>query len=584
LDSGFSPVLSSFRVNTTLQGDQHRAQVAALSSGGAAFVWQGGPQGFEHIYARFLSPSNVWATGEVLVNTTTNRYQGYPALAQLAGGNVAFVWTSVNQAGSNSMQDVYAQVLTPTGQKVGGEVLVNQFTSSNQRDPAVAALADGRFVVVWISEQQRAGEFLQQSNNPVTYGTVSVDAFARLFTSNGVPASPEMLVNTSSSLCSSPKVAGAADGRFMVTWTEQDRAHGPNGMDIWARLFSSSGSGGAVLCVNTTLRGDQYLPTISADSSDYFIGWTGLGQDGSYEGVFGQFLRYDGTKDGGEIQLNTTWVSHQFHPVVASDTQGRFLSVWTSFGGGVNSYDLYAQRFVNVAVPLPAMNAPFVYVPFPLATSVVYTNGHYQTNHVYQPELQVSWPFQLGFSLDHYEVYVDGSATAAVSTTTNVWLMAATNGLSANSTHSFSVCYVTTTGRRSPLSPLTYATTYSSGNNWGGIASDWMASYYGSDFSSWPSAGSRVAPGGPTLLQVFLTGANPYDSSTWLRLKMANTPQGEFLTFNPQPGLTYQVQTSSNLTSSSWLNLGPPRFAAGTIDSLYVGSGSKGYYRVQVLY
>ena len=37
---------------------------------------------------------------------------------------------------------------------------------------------------------------------------------------------------------------------------------------------------------------------------------------------------------------------------------------WTSYIGGPNSFDLYAQRYVKFSQPLPAMNAPLVYVPF----------------------------------------------------------------------------------------------------------------------------------------------------------------------------------------------------------------------------
>ena len=36
--------------------------------------------------------------------------------------------------------------------------------------------------------------------------------------------------------------------------------------------------------------GDQYAPRISAIGVDYLIVWTSLGQDGSREGVFGQFV------------------------------------------------------------------------------------------------------------------------------------------------------------------------------------------------------------------------------------------------------------------------------------------------------
>ena len=34
---------------------------------------------------------------------------------------------------------------------------------------------------------------------------------------------------------------------------------------------------------------------------------------------------------------------------------------------------------------------------------------------------------------------------------------------------------------------------------------------------AWPPAVAPLAPGGPTPQQVFLTGANPLDPTTWLR-------------------------------------------------------------------
>jgi hypothetical protein len=56
-----------------------------------------------------------------------------------------------------------------------------------------------------------------------------------------------------------------------------------------------------------------------------------------------------------------------------------------------------------------------------------------------------------------------------------------------------------------------------------------------------------------------------------------------FLGWNTQPGFTYQVQKTTNFVS--WDNVGSARFAAGTNDSLYVGSGDGmvGYYRILLL-
>jgi hypothetical protein len=557
LDGGFSGVFSPFRVNSTGAGDQERAQVSMLNGGGAVFVWQGGPQGFQRIYARFLSAEKTWLDTDVLVNTFTNNTQTEPTLAPLAGGNVLVAWSSFDQVSSGSLRDVYAQLLSPAGQKIGGEFLVNQFTSFNQRSPAVAALSGGGFVVVWVSEQERFTD---------AAGAPSVDIYGRLYAASGDPVAGEFLINTGTNICAFPDVAAASDGGFLVTWGEKDPVIATNNWDIFARPFSSTGVGGATRRVNTVTFGDQYSPSVAATGADYLLLWTSLGQDGSREGVFGQFLRGNGSPWGGEFQVNSTVINGQIHPCVASDGNGRFLTVWSSYIGGPNSFDLRAQRYAQYLPPLPALDAPLVYVPFVVS------------NQVYQPQIQVCWPLQAGLPVDHYEVYVDGGSTPAALVTNNGWLMTAADGLTPYSTHSFRVLYATTDGRQSPLSPPASGTTWF-GISSSGIPVEWWNTYW---WDSWPPADVPLAPGGLTPRQVFLSGGNPLDPSTWLRTEIITSAQGVFLGWNPQPGRTYQVQSSSDL--KTWVNLGSTRFAAGTDDSIYLGGSNREYYRVLCLH
>src|SRR5215831_10500028 len=97
LDATFSAALAPFRVNQVSAGDQERARVALLGNGGAAFVWQGGKLSYQNIYARFLSPSNTWLTGDVLVSASTNSSKLDAALTTLANGNLVVVWSSIAQ-------------------------------------------------------------------------------------------------------------------------------------------------------------------------------------------------------------------------------------------------------------------------------------------------------------------------------------------------------------------------------------------------------------------------------------------------------------------------------------------------------
>jgi len=570
LDNGYSGYLSPFRVNSTSAGDQEHAQVALLKGGGAAFVWQGGRFGFQHIYARFLSASNTFLSTDLTVSTPANNFQINPVVATLANSNLVVIWASYNQAGSNSLQDVYGQLLSPAGQKVGGEFLVNQFTTYNQRTPVVAALSGGGFAVAWVSEQQRWGDSIPGGVAPLSAHThATVDIFARRFSAAGLALGNEFIVNTGSNVCANPTIAAGTDGGFMVGWGERDIVVHDFSWDVYARPFTSAGVGGTVRKVNTEAYGDQVGPRLTANGTDYLMVWTSMGQDGSMEGVYGQFLRGDGTPVGGEFRVNTTTVSRQIHPAVASDGQGRLLAVWSGFVGGGNGFDLYAQRYANVLEPLVAMDAPFVFVPF------VTTNG------VYQPQLQVSWPVQAGLAIDHFIVYADGAVKASV-TNDNVWVMKAADGLTANSTHSFQVAFVTADGRTSPVSLATSATTWMGYSWYGAVPFEWMAAVYGYDTSKWPLPGAQVAPDGPTLVGVFLTGGDPLDPSTWLRssLKVEHEAGQAYyrLSWNTHAGLTYQVQTSTNM--SNWVNYQSPRLAADVVDSTPVPMNSLGYYRV----
>src|ERR1017187_1156519 len=211
LDSTLSkvPTWADQRVNVTGTNDQENARVALLKNGGAVFVWQGGVEGYQHIYARFLTPTNTWlTTTDVVVSVPTNNLQINPAVAVLNNSNVVVVWGSFDEAGASSMQDVYGQVFSQTGQKIGGEFLINQFTPYNQRTPAVAALAGGGFVVAWVSEQER----VVGTANPSTVlrdqqAYSSVDIYAQLYNSSGVASGGEFLVNSNAFPCANPSVA-----------------------------------------------------------------------------------------------------------------------------------------------------------------------------------------------------------------------------------------------------------------------------------------------------------------------------------------------------------------------------------------
>ncbi|HEY0549632.1 MAG TPA: hypothetical protein VGF13_08525, partial [Verrucomicrobiae bacterium] len=394
LDSSLNPSGTVFPVNSLLVGDQEKPAIALLNDGGAAIAWQGGVAGFQQVYARFIHPDGSFVSDDVLVSQPTlsktfrittnmmvyrsNRLRpatlrmketvrlnqertGYPAVATLTDGTVVVAHTSSRKVfknspvvveqvkgkpgrertnsvvtyvpfSSDSWQDVYFQRFTATGQKLGAEVMANQFTAFNQRSPAVTALGDGSFLMSWVSEEQRA--------------EASTDVMARRFGTDGSPLGNEFRVSTSDLVCNSPAAAPSAGGGFTLVWSQKDAVR-TNGFDIYARAYDLSGTpAGEPFRLNSYQAGNQHTPRITSAPAGQMVVWTSVGQDGSGEGVYGRTLN-GGTVIGDEFRVNSTIYLRQFTPTIAADSGNRAIVIWSSYQT-MAGFDLFGQRY---AVP-----------------------------------------------------------------------------------------------------------------------------------------------------------------------------------------------------------------------------------------
>lgn len=550
LNDNLSGTLAPFRVNQLAAGYQEFPQVAVLPNGGAVFVWQGGALGFQKIYARFMNTDGTFATDDISVGADTNQPSLHPAVAVLTGGDVVVAWSRME--GDGHLQGICARRLSSTGALMGAEWVVNQTATYNQSKPAVAALAGGGFAVAWVSESIRGTDPL------VTEGgtdAIAVEILARCYDAGAQPVTGEFKVNTQAQLCNHPALAPTAAGGFTVAWEQRDATVRTNGLDVLARTYDASGVPiAAPVVVNADRYGDQYAPRLAVHAQTHMVVWTSLGQDGSYEGVYGRALTASGAPTGSEFLVNTTTLNRQNHPVVAADGTGRLLVVWSSFTGVAAGVDLYAQRYSS-AQPVPTPVAPRV-------------NG---LNH---SRLVVSWAELAGYELQHYAIYVDASPDALLVTNQMVVI----SNLVAGSEHTVRMEYVLRDGRRSALSAAGTGATWGDDINFDGLPDDWQARYWGANPVRWPAGSVDTDGDGATNLQEFLAGTDPTNHASSLRLDMTRNGQGLWLNWNTEPGLVYQVQVSTNAVD--WLNLGRARFAPGGTDALAVGGSDLRLYRI----
>jgi hypothetical protein len=542
LGGGMSGNLAVFRVNEQGVSDQEHPDVTLTSDGGAVFFWHGGEAGQQNVFARFMGADGVFLTGDVRVNTHTANQQRFPTIGALPNNQVVIIWSSHGQDGS--LEGVFGQKFSTTGRPIGVEFRVNQYTAFNQRNPALAVLENGDFMVAWVSENQRFHQ--------------SVDIVGRRFNAGAEPLTHEFLINASTNISANPVLSARMDGGFLAGWSQIDMETPAHGWDVFIRSYNGAGQAlGAPSRINTHGTGQQYAPRISSIGEAHLVVWTSEDQDGSREGVYGRFVDGGGAPLSAEFRVNTSTANRQHHPAVGSDGVNQFLVVWSSYIGLPYSFDLLGQRYAMT--PL-APAAPFV-------------------SALNSSRLSVTWPLAGTNTVASYDLYIN-DATAPVNLVGSIYSL---GNLAPGSGHSFRLAYRFANGQRSLLSAPASGTTWGADENLDGLPDDWQSRYWGDNQARWPDPREDSDGDGATNLQEFLAGTDPTNAQSVLRLETRQTEQGNFLHYNTQPGLVYQVQVKKSL-ATEWEDVGLPRFAVGTQDSVLLDlAGPEIYYRVKRL-
>lgn len=368
---------SEFRVNVETAADQGTygdRTLATDASGNFVVAWKSNTTGAAGVYARRYDESGRPLGGEMRVGTGTGMY---PSVAMNAGGRFVVLAQSlvrnktvqvarlydeaggfvrevscgalgspkVGMAGDGSFVvagqraeglyfNVFAQRFTSTGEKLGAEFRVNDFTSGDQSVPSVAVDGQGNFLVAWQSRDQDGSEW---------------GVYAKRYDALGRAESGEFRVNAGvdgSQL--GPSAVLLPGGGFAVAWTDR-----PVGA-----VYSSSGdirlrrSDGATFqderTVNSYTDGQQISPSLAVDASgNATVVWHSQNLDGSGAGVYGQQYDPAGQPAGWEFRLNSHTDNEQAWASVAAQPNGRFVAAWTSTGqdNTDGSQGVYARLF-----------------------------------------------------------------------------------------------------------------------------------------------------------------------------------------------------------------------------------------------
>lgn len=212
------------------------------------------------------------------------------------------------------------------------EFSVNSEQANDQSETAVAALADGGFVVVWETAYSEAEEALDTEDEIVNSSAV----IGQLFDADGNPVGDEFLVNTEFSYYQvDPDVTGLAGGGFVVTWSSYDDDVDGDSYGIAAQIFDADGDPvGDEFTVNTQTENSQYGSTITAlEDGGFVITWYSGDSDvdGDEYGISAQIFDADGDAVGDEFTVNTEVEGSQYSPAIAALDGGGFVITWHGY-------------------------------------------------------------------------------------------------------------------------------------------------------------------------------------------------------------------------------------------------------------
>ena len=219
-----APQYGDSKVNSYISSDQLELDLTAHPAGFVA-IWQSYYQDDNNngIYGQRFALDGSEMGGEFKVHTYTPHAQERPSVAAFDDGGFVAVWDSHNEDGSS--WGVYCQRFAANGSKVKTPFRVNTYIESTQYYSDVATWSDGRFVVVWASNQDGDG-----------YGI-----FGQRYNLDGTPAGNEFQINVYTKYTQYyPAVATIPGEGFVVTWYSQAQDDSVSG--VFAQRYDAAGN------------------------------------------------------------------------------------------------------------------------------------------------------------------------------------------------------------------------------------------------------------------------------------------------------------------------------------------------------
>ncbi len=279
---------------------------------------------------------------ELRINSTGDMKQRTPAAAFAADGGFLVAWV-------NERDGLVARSFDANSQPRGLDRIVAQNVNlpavpgegevRAQREPAMARLANGTFLVAWSEETAHLQSDIFYEKRTV----LDREIFAQRLDSAGNPLGAKFRVNQAAAdLQERPKIVVFGRQAAIVWSTHDGKVEVKANEGIFLRRFNLAGNAlGAEERVGAAGT-FGYNPAVAADAAGGFaVAWDGPDADG--RGTFARFYNAAGAPRGAAVQLNTTTFGSQARASLAQMADGNFLALWQGQFETVRKSRVYSQ-------------------------------------------------------------------------------------------------------------------------------------------------------------------------------------------------------------------------------------------------
>ena len=335
-----SQIGAILRVPGAFAGTAIDPDIAALSDGRFVTLQNNIQSTQQPIFESLINADGTLASSGVGVGFSTQTFAGNPSLATRSDGLILSVHQTRDVNATNS--NIFATLFNANGAQIGQLSDVTPADRTDQHNPDVAALEDGRFITVYQSDTGLKARFMT-----VTLGqTFPLDA-----------AGAEISIASDANTDFRPAVTQIDGGGFMVAY------YAPNNT-VNGRIYNANGvlQGATFVIANTSadggIIGDRDIAITTLTNGDVVVAWTGTqgtaglqSPETATSGTYVDFKVFNPavfpgqpgffvTQASGDPRLDgatTVFAGNQFDPALTALADGRFVLGFTDQSGGSQS-------------------------------------------------------------------------------------------------------------------------------------------------------------------------------------------------------------------------------------------------------